>query len=201
MRKGNRQRPQHRASHGGPQPAGHMRAVLHIGAQIIGPEHRLHQPHGHQTGQQAKDHKGRQFDVEHQCPFDRQGKFCNIAQMDAADHRPRDRRNHDRRKGMNGKVAQHHLKREQRPRNRCVERHRNRRRHSAPQQIAPRDAVGVDPVRHPAGNHRCQMHHRPLAPAGPARSQRDHRGKRAGDALFLLNPAFMHGRAFDHIRD
>ena len=96
-------------------------------------------------------------------------------------------------------MPQHHFQRKQRPGNRRVERHRHRRRHSASQQITPRDAVCMNAVRHPAGNHRGQMHHWPFAPAGPARGQRDHRGKGAGDALFLFNPAFVHCRSFDHI--
>jgi hypothetical protein len=53
--------------------------------------------------------------------------------------------------------------------------------HGAAQQVAPGDAVGVDPVGHPGRDHPGQMHHRPLAARRAARGQRDQRGQRRGE--------------------
>ena len=81
--------------------------------------------------------KAGKFGIERQIAGSWQGKLSHAAELQPVDDRACNRGDGDRREGVHGEVAQHHLQRKDRACDRGVEAGRNRRRHRAAQQIAP----------------------------------------------------------------
>ena len=98
-------------------------------------------------------------------------------------------------------MPQHHLEREKRPGDRCVERCRHRRRHRTAQQVTPGDAIGLDAVADPGCDHAGHVHHRPLSPAGATTAQGDDRRRDGCQPRPPLDPTFIKRRTLDHLGD
>ena len=200
MRETDGQDPEQRPRERRTQHARHLGGGLDPVAQRVGEEDRPHQHHRDRTGHQPEHQKGWKLDIEGHPALHRQGEFGDAAELDPVDDRTGDAGDGDGREGVHGEVPKHHLEREQRAGNRRVEARRDRTGDGAAEQIAPGDPVGPDPARDPGGDHRGEVHHRPLAARGAAGRERDQRGERRAETGAPFDPPVAQGRRLDHVR-
>ena len=149
-------------------------ACLYLVTNVIGPEHRTHQHNGHKPTGETQQQEGRQFHIELQLRHGRQFEFGHATKLNAVDDSTCNAGNHDGRKSMNGKMAQHHFEGEERAGNGGIKTGRDGSSHGAAQKVAPSDSICIDAPIDPSRNDSGQMHHWPFAPRRAPRAKCHH---------------------------